>query len=129
MKTNTCGVRGCDEDRKELFTALASGAVPLEWAVCQFHGRALDAGETYSVSADGQLLLGSETALEIVNLLIDSDGIGDDVVTLVLGHDQIEEQRVVFQMKPEHARSICYWVANGPHTHDGVEDPEAAHSS
>lgn len=53
-----------------------------------------------------------------------STDVAGSTVTLMLGHDGIEHQRVQFVMTPEEARGLCHWVAGGPHNFDGsLPDP------
>ena len=42
-----------------------------------------------------------------------SSGINDPVVTLILGHDEIESSRVKFHMSAKDAKDIYDWI--GPH--------------
>jgi len=99
--------------------------LPLQWAVCDFHDAAIAAGEPYSLSDDQQeLLLGPDSPLEIVHYQVHQDAVSEPRITLVLGHDGIETERVTFQMKAEDARAICFWVAGGPHQVNGeLPDP------
>jgi hypothetical protein len=118
-----CVVRGCSNAAVEVFRTRNPDAPVLEWLVCAFHGRALDAGEEHALSSDGkELLLGPSSPLRIVDWSITDDELTDGLITLKLGHDGIEEQSVEFFLDPETARKWCGWIG-GPEPHDELGNP------
>lgn len=109
---NQCEVRSCDSRAERAFsTGGDGGGVPLECAVCTFHHTALTSGEVFQASDDfTELVIGGATVPEVINVIVDDNGIGLPVVTLTLGHDGIENSRVSFRIGPEKADSLHYWT-------------------
>jgi hypothetical protein len=116
MTSPACIVKNCTTPASEIFTIRAGGdGLPLQYAVCTFHGQALRADEPFSVGAneDGNtvhLALGSEMLPQVVNMNVRTDGLAPAIVTLMLGHDGMEEQRISFHMTREQAESLSKWA-------------------
>lgn len=117
MTTTKCAVQACNDSPTDIFTVLAGGdGIPLQWAVCTFHSRALNAGEAYALTDDqAAILLGGETPLKALNFEIKTDGLSAPVITLILGHDDIESQRVDFEVQPDMLRELCHFATGSKH--------------
>jgi hypothetical protein len=95
--------------------------LPIGYAVCGFHSQALDAGDSWQVSAENpdELLLGSHGALQLITFTVETRAVALPLITLVFGHDDIESNRVTFLATPEQIQNLCYWA--GPEgSHPGV---------
>jgi hypothetical protein len=108
-----CAVQLCEMPGDQMFTVSVGGkrGLPLHWPVCVFHETALLSGEAYEVTDDSsEIVLGSASVPQVINVVVDDNGIGAPVITLFLGHDGIESQRVRFRIGKEMLDEMQFWA-------------------
>ena len=116
---NKCEVKDCKQ--KATYIYRPNPSAPLEaYQVCNFHYIALKSGEPFSVNEKSEMILGSMLPPEVINAKY-SEGTGDPVITLELGHDGIKESTVKFRI-PEHSARL--WLdAMNDIFHEGEPSP------
>jgi hypothetical protein len=109
----SCNVRGCTNPATEFFIDQRITGARTENLVCQVHSLELQISQ-YATTKDGrELLVGADAPPSIVNMIF-TGTVGGSQVTLVLGHDGIEENRVTFLMSPDDSKAISEWVTGAP---------------
>lgn len=107
----TCDVRGCTADATTFVEPARYGPLKdvtpdirhtLAWRVCGFHQAAAIAGEpTLGKSNPSELLMGEDLPPRLISYRLTDGAIGDPTLTLILGRDGIETQRVEVQISDQ----------------------------
>lgn len=111
-----CAVQGCEREATEVFK---SGPPLVEWAVCEEHAMELRMSP-YATSVDTrELIVGQIGPPRVLDIRFEGRGSPYSIVTLTLGRDGIEEERVQFFMNREDAKAFHDWFP--PHPTDNQD--------
>lgn len=109
-----CAVNGCSTNAETIFAPDLGADIPLmEWAACRFHLTALQAGEPWSEEEGEErptILMGSDLPPDVINVIVQRDVGPTPTITLVLGRDGVEEQRVSLRWARESIVRILDWL-------------------